>query len=233
MLTNIIDNDKAKFMTNYSKLTNQLNDFLSLNQKANGATIKTNSSTIKSKMNLFLNEKNIIKKNSNEKIKKFFSNEKNIIDKNIFAEDIVKKEKWEKLKSTINPAKKSGTAETNSHSVFDRIKNNLNKMKKEFTLEEAFQKNFESLNGVNIISPRNNVLNSLNSKSSGNNNVKGVDYERNGNSVKDSVLLNTLNNSKNINSNMKHKFNQYYFKQIDMEVNYNSDAKEYKIEKYN
>ena len=139
MLEKIIGNEKAKFMTNYSKLTNELNDFLSLNPKANGATIKTDSYSIKNKMNLFLNEK-IKNKNSKEKIKSIFCNEKNIFDKNIFSEDIVKKEKWEKLKKTINPAKSSNISENNSNSVFDRIKTNLNTMKKEFTLEEAFKK---------------------------------------------------------------------------------------------
>jgi hypothetical protein len=139
MLEKIIGNEKAKFMTNYSKLTNELNDFLSLNPKANGATIKTDSYSTKNKMNLFLNEK-IQNKNSKEKIKSIFCNEKNIFDKNIFSEDIVKKEKWEKLKKTINPAKSSNISENNSNSVFDRIKTNLNTMKKEFTLEEAFKK---------------------------------------------------------------------------------------------
>lgn len=238
MLDNIIGNDKAKFMTNYSKLTNELNDFLSLNDKVNGATIKTDTYTTKNKMNLFINEK-IKNKNSKEKVKNIFSNEKNILDKNIFSEDIVKKEKWEKLKTSINPSKLISNPENNSNSVFDRIKNNLNKMKKEFTLEEAFQKNLENLNGLNIISPRNSVFNSLNSNkisslvSNNNNNInfanKIIENDNNSNTVKDSILLNSLNNSKNINSNLKHKFNQYYYKQMENQ-GYNSDGYN-KIEK--
>lgn len=161
MLDNIIGNDKSKFMSNYSKLTNEFNDFLSLNKRANGATIKTDTYSVKNKMNLLLKEK-IKNNNSKEKIRNIFSNEKNILDKNIFSEDIVKKEKWEKLKTTINPDKLSNSGENNSNTIFNRIKNNLNKMKKEFTLEEAFQKNLEGLNGLNIVSPRNNVFNGLN-----------------------------------------------------------------------
>jgi len=238
MHENIIGDEKAKFIINYSKLGNELNDFLSLNQKANGATIKTATYNSKNQMNLMLNEK-IKNKNSKEIIKSIFSNEKNILDKNIFSEDFVKKEKWEKLKNSINPLKSSKNGENNSNSVFDRIKNNLNKMKKELTLEEAFQKNTESLNDLNIISPRNNIMNNniaagrnYNSSNSDYIDFKGVsESERNGNVVKDFALVNTLNNSKNINTSLKQKFNQFYLKQSDVELNYHCDVKESKIDK--
>lgn len=216
MLDNIIGNEKAKFMTNYSKLTNELNDFISLNKKANGAKVENKNSSSTNRMNLLLKEKLITKKNE-QNINKIFSNEKNVLDKNFFSEDVIKKEKWQNLKKAINTNSNKNTENTNS--VFDRIKNNLDKMKKEFTLEEAFQKNLGNLNDLNIISPRNNILNNFTSKTS-----KISENKPNGISANDPILINTLNNSKNITSNLKYKFNQFYFNQKEIENNLYSDT---------
>jgi len=217
MLDNIIGNDKAKFMTNYSKLANELNDFLSKDHKANGGRIDNKTITPNKNFNISLKDNNVNFKETKDKFKSIISKEKNILDKNIFSEDIIKKEKWEHLKKTISLTKNNQTNGENSNSVFDKIKNNLNKMKKEFTLEEAFQKNFENLNNLNIISPRNNIINNLGSKSNRNNEKlsNGI--------VKDAVLMNNLNNSNKINSNLKYKFNQYLYKEKDFEVYYNND----------
>jgi len=162
-------------------------------------------------MNLLLKEKLVTKKNE-QNINKIFSNENNFLDKNIFSEDVIKKEKWQNLKKAIYTNTSKNT--DNSNSVFDRIKNNLDKMKKEFTLEEAFQKNLGNLNDLNIISPRNNILNNFTSKTS-----KINENKANGITVNDPILINTLNNSKNITSTLKYKFNQFYFNQKDNENN--------------
>ncbi len=208
-------NERGNFFNNYSKLTNELNNFVSTKKRSNEVE-GANTVSLK-KMNLLLKEKLIAKNNQQNNIT-VFSNEKNILDKNIFSDNIIKKEKWLSLKDEIN-IKKPYTTINSSNSVFDKIKNNLDIMKKEFTLEEAFQKNLGSLNDENIISPRNNILKNFNAKT-----TKNHENRANGISVKDPLLIINFNNSKNITSNFKYKLNKCYFNnQNDNQTNYNTD----------
>lgn len=214
MLNNIIVNDNTKFLNKYSKLANEINDIFENRIKPNGASLKTDSSCTKNKFNFLLGEK-ISNLNKKENAKLVFANsKKTILDKNIFCDDIIKKEKWQELKKAMNPNHYNSLSIIGANPNFDRLKNNLKKMKKEFTLEETFHKNLENLNGVNIISPRNNVTN----KAQFNINKHKNDDSNNKNLVTNSIR--DINNLKNnffqdkslINNkpNLKDIFSNYY-----------------------
>lgn len=196
MLDNIIGNDKAKFMTNYNRLANVLNNFASPER-----------------------EKNII--NQYEEKQKFVVSKKEAKN-NIFLEDKKKFEKWETMKNSlkkIKPAKEYNnpynTNDTNNNNndnfLFDRIRSNINKMKKQFDLEKE-----KDLFGNKIISPKNQILltnknlridtirNKINNR---NNSVNVNNFNSNNNLLNfDNNNNNNLNNL-NSNSNKEENFN--------------------------
>lgn len=216
MLDKIIGNDKPKFMTNYSKLSNELNYFITNKGKPNGGILKIDSTSSKNTMNLFVNEKfsNLGKKDKENSYVLVTNDKKNVYEKNIFGNDLIKKEKWQEIKNAINLSNHPHNKVTSgSNSTFDRIKNNLNNMRKQFTLEEALQKNLDNLNGMNIISPRNDLVNNTTNKLSYSNLlIKSTEESSNSKGLKfnnDHFFNEKSNNFRELNPKLKNNLNQY------------------------
>ena len=244
MLHDIISNDKAKFMTSYSKLANELDSFTALNKLGKSQNQSQSQSRIQKKEN-FLNKEKRINfmlmerlKNNKQEAKNILAG-KNSISKISFnnnIEDLLKNENWKNLKNPITEIKPINYSNNNndysSKNLYEKIRTNLNEMRRQFNLEETFQKNNNLLENK-VISPRNNMIyvnKNPNRKNyfSLNKNAKNFGNIRNiVSNEKDFGNFFNFNNSNSnkINSTLKNKFNFFY--EITNNNNNNNDIENY------
>lgn len=173
MLDNILlENNKAKFMSTYSKLANELDNFTALNRGDKSPSQiqkKQNFLSKENRMNFLLSER---LKNNKQEAKNILSGKERekIIEKDIFSEDLSKLEKWKGLKNSltkIKPINNNNNANdlnnlNNNGNLYEKVRNNLNEMRRQFNLEETF-KNNNNLLEYKVISPKNNIIYNNNS----------------------------------------------------------------------
>jgi hypothetical protein len=270
MLDNLINNDKTKFMTSYSKLATELENFTSLS-KINNNNSNLNQNQIKRKENFLskeninnfmlrerlINEKQVAKNILSGKKSNFtydiyneYDNNSNNKTRNILLEGFgfSKNDKIKNINLNIkNPITEikpinysnNNNNNYNNKNLYEKVKINLNEMRRQYNLEETFQKNNNLLEN-NLISPRNNMI-YTNKKNPYQNNldrkkkfsarkdkkyIKDIrnifdndkDYEKLF-KYEDPFLLRNFNSSNKSNSCLKNKFNNYYESINSLSVN--------------
>jgi len=218
MLDHMLNNDKAKFMRSYSKLANELDNFSLLNKLD-----KFQSQSQIKKKEKYLNKENMVNfmiserlKNSKQEAKNILSGKQTKIENNNnnFIESFIRIENVKSLKipkkeiksKNKNNNSNNNSNNSNSKNFYEKLKTNLNEMRRQFNLEKTFQKNNNNiLLEKNIISPKNNSIDSNNNNSKGDKNTNkefnyfplSLSLNKNKDKKFDKDLRNILSNDKN------------------------------------